>query len=95
VNFNEFLRSDCNNDTIVNIADGVYGLNYLFQSGPDPFCDDACDSNDDGLIDASDMIYIFNYQFIEGPAPQPPFPVADLDPTPGDGLGCNGDADNI
>ena len=95
VNFNPFLRSDCNNDALVNIADGVYGLNYLFQSGPVPVCDDACDSNDDGSIDASDMIYIFNYQFLEGPAPQAPFPVADLDPTTGDGLGCNGDADDL
>jgi hypothetical protein len=95
INFNPFLRSDCNNDALVNIADGVYGLNYLFQGGPDPFCDDACDSNDDGVIDASDMIYVFNYQFLDGPAPQAPFPVADLDPTPGDGIGCNGDADDI
>lgn len=95
VNFNPFLRSDCNDDAIVNIADGVYGLNFLFQGGPAPNCDDACDSNDDASIDASDMIYIFNYQFIDGPAPQAPFPVADLDPTPGDGLGCNGDADDL
>lgn len=95
VNFNPFVRSDCNSDAIVNIADGVYALNFLFQGGPDPVCDDSCDSNDDGSIDAADAIYIFNYQFLEGPAPQAPFPAADLDPTPGDGLGCNGDADDI
>jgi hypothetical protein len=95
VNFNPFLRSDCNSDSIVNIADGIYALNFLFQGGPAPVCDDACDSNDDGSIDAADAIYVFNYQFLEGPAPQAPFPVADLDPTTGDGLGCNGDADDI
>ena len=95
VNFNQFLRSDCNNDGTVNIADGVYGINYLFQGGADPVCDDACDSNDDGAIDAADMIYIFNYRFLEGPAPLAPFPSADLDPTPGDGLGCDGDADDL
>ncbi|NCG13106.1 MAG: hypothetical protein GWP38_07160, partial [Planctomycetia bacterium] len=54
-----------------------------------------CDSNDDGSIDAADMIYIFNYRFLEGPAPLAPFPAADLDPTPGDGLGCDGDADDL
>ena len=95
VNYNVFLRSDCNNDAIVNIADGVFGLNFLFQGGPDPTCDDACDSNDDGAIDSSDMIFIFNYRFLEGAAPLAPFPVADLDPTNGDGLGCDGDADDI
>ena len=95
VNFNQFLRSDCNNDGTVNIADGVYGINYLFQGGAAPACNDACDSNDDGAIDAADMIYIFNYRFLEGPAPLAPFPSADLDPTPGDGLGCDGDADDI
>jgi hypothetical protein len=95
VNFKQFLRSDCNNDAVVNIADGVYGLNYLFQGGPNPTCDDACDSNDDSSIDAADMIYIFNYQFLDGPAPLAPFPTADVDPTQGDGLGCDGDADDL
>jgi hypothetical protein len=95
VNFNQFLRSDCNSDGTVNIADGVYGINYLFQGGAVPVCADACDSNDDGSIDAADMIYIFNYRFLEGPAPLAPFPAADLDPTPGDGLGCDGDADDL
>ena len=95
VNFNSFVRGDCNNDSTVNIADGIYGINYLFQMGPEPTCDDACDSNDDGGIDASDCIYIFNYRFLDGPAPEAPFPGSDLDPTPGDGLGCDGDADDI
>ena len=41
------------------------------------------------------MIYIFNYRFLEGAAPLAPFPVAALDPTNGDGLGCDGAADDI
>ena len=95
MDYKEFIRSDCNNDNLVNIADGVYGLNYLFQGGPAPTCDDACDSNDDATIDAADMIYIFNYQFLDGPAPTAPFPAAGLDPSIGDGLGCDGDADDL
>ena len=95
VNFNVFLRSDCNSDNLVNIADGIYLLNFLFQGGPAPTCDDACDSDDDADLAVNDAIYIFNYQFNEGPAPTAPFPVADLDPTPGDGLGCDGDADDL
>ncbi len=94
VNFNTFLRGDCNHDVIVNIADGVFELNFLFQGGPSPFCDDACDSNDDSSIEVADAIYIFNYQFLDGPAPLAPFPTADIDATTGDGLGCNNDADS-
>ena len=95
VNFNPFIRGDCNSDSVVNIADGINLINYLFQLGTEPDCDDACDSNDDGALDASDAIYCFNYRFLDGPAPMAPFPGADLDPTPGDGLGCNGDADDL
>lgn len=96
VNFNEFVRGDCNDDGgTVNIADGIYLLNNLFQMGPDPVCDDACDSNDDALLDSTDAIYIFNYRFLEGPAPAAPFPTSGLDPTQGDGIGCNGDADDL
>ncbi len=95
VNFNPFLRADCNSDDDVNIADGIYLVNHLFQGGPVPTCNDACDTNDDGSLDAADAIYIFNYRFLDGPAPMAPFPAADLDPTPGDGLGCNGDADDL
>lgn len=95
VNFNPFIRGECNNDGIINIADGIYLLQALFLSGPPPVCDDACDFNDDGLLDSTDAIQVFNYQFLDGPAPLAPFPAAGLDPTTGDGLGCNGDADDI
>ena len=90
-----FRRGDCGGDGSVGIADAILQLAILFGPAVPLVCADACDSNDDGSIDASDMIYIFNYQFLEGPAPQAPFPVADLDPTTGDGLGCNGDADDL
>lgn len=95
VNYNEFVRGNCNGDSAVNIADGIYAINYLFLSGPAPDCDDACDSNDDGAIDATDAIYTFNYRFLDGPMPVAPFPASGLDPTNGDGLGCNGDADDL
>ncbi|MFN0057773.1 MAG: hypothetical protein ACKVX7_04885 [Planctomycetota bacterium] len=86
-----FVRSDCNADTTIDIADGIYLMNYLFAGGPDPTCDDACDSNDDAQIDVSDAIYVWNYALLAGPAPLAPFPLAGPDPTAGDGLGCSGD----
>jgi hypothetical protein len=95
VNFNSFTRGNCNNDGTVNVADGIYLLNYLFQGGAAPACADACDTDDDADIGVPDAISIFNYQFLDGPAPAAPFPAAGLDPTTGDGLGCDGDADDL
>lgn len=94
LNFNSFIRSDCNADSVIDIADGVYLINFLFGDGPAPVCDDACDSNDDSDLNVADSIYVWNYALLDGPAPLAPFPAAGLDPTTGDGLGCNGDADD-
>ncbi len=69
-----FLRSDCNDDGQLDIADGIYVLNFLFLEGPAAGCLGACDSNADGSLDQSDAIYIFNYQFLDGPPPPAPFP---------------------
>ena len=68
------VRGDANDDAAVNIADGIWMLNELFQGGPGGDCDSANDANDDGNYDASDAIFIFNYQFLNGPAPSAPFP---------------------
>lgn len=95
VNFNPFVRGDCNIDSMVDIADGISILSYLFQGFSTPACKDACDLNDDGFIDTSDAIYTFSYQFVEGAPPMAPFPDPGFDPTTGDGLGCNGDADDL
>ncbi len=97
IELNPFLRGNCNGaGNNINIADGIFLLNFLFQMGPEPSCGDACDVNDDAMLDASDAIYIFNFQFVEGaPPPFAPFPDIGIDLTPGDGLGCNGDVDDL
>lgn len=94
LNFNSFVRADCNSDLQIDIADGVYLINFLFGGGPVPTCDDACDSNDDADLNVADAIYIWNYALLAGPSPLAPFPTAGIDPTTGDGLGCNGDAND-
>ena len=70
----DFIRGDCNDDGAVDIADGIFTLNAIFQGGPEGVCGLACDANDDGMIDSSDAIYAFNYQFLDGPPPPAPFP---------------------
>ena len=69
-----FIRGDCNDDGLVNLADGIYLINAMFLGGPALHCDAACDANGDGLLDSSDAIYIWNYRFLDGPPPPAPFP---------------------
>ena len=80
-------RADANADSLVNIADPIWVLNYLFQAGDPPPCLDTGDSNDDGGIDVSDPIYTIGWLFTDGPEPPPPFMVCGPDPTP-DALDC-------
>jgi hypothetical protein len=62
-------RGDVNKDGIIDVADVMYLINYLFIGGsaPDPMwlgdatCDDA--------VDVADVMYLINYLFIGGSAP--------------------------
>lgn len=79
-----FVRGDCNDDGAVNIADGIWALNAMFQGGPPVTCAEACDAQDDGLSgDISDAMYIFNYRLFDGPTPPAPFPACGTDANPG------------
>ena len=84
----QFVRTDCNSDGGVSIADPIFLLTYLFIAGPDSPCFAACDFGDDGALDISDAISSLSYQFVSGPAPLAPFPDCDVDPTPGGPLDC-------
>jgi len=86
----EFERGDANTDGMVNIADGVTALEYLFVGGVG-YCLDAMDTNDDGDVDISDPISLINYLFASGPVPPAPFGACGEDPTP-DNLGCSSHA---
>ena len=83
----EFIRSDCNLDEKVNIADAAAMLGAQFQNlvvG----CQDACDANDDGKVNLADTVFTLNYLFKSGDLPPDPGPmVAGPDPT-ADELGC-------
>jgi len=85
-----FVRCDSNDDQMLDVADPVYTLNYLFQGGPTPNCQDAGDCNDDGLLDISDVIFTLAYIFSTGNPPPAPYPDCGVDGTPGDALQCVG-----
>ncbi|MGE3966492.1 MAG: dockerin type I repeat-containing protein, partial [Planctomycetota bacterium] len=93
-----FIRGDSNGDGAVNVADPVYALNYLFNSGPQT-CIDAMDVNDDGTVNIADGVAVLAFLFSGGVEPESPHPACGQDPTtddpglptPGE-LGCDASA---
>ncbi|MBI4600868.1 MAG: HYR domain-containing protein, partial [Planctomycetes bacterium] len=69
-----FIRSDANQDSLLDIADPVFTIMALFGGGRMPMCEKSADANDDGRLDLSDAVYSINYQFRGGPRPPPPAP---------------------
>jgi hypothetical protein len=62
-------RGDPNGDGIINSADVVFLLSYLFIDGPapDPLCTGDCTC--DGVINSADVVFLLSYLFIDGPPP--------------------------
>ncbi len=83
----QFSRADANADGDLNITDGIFVLNFLFNGGPTPTCMDAADANDDGAVNITDGIYTLNFLFTGGPDPRAPFPGCGTDGTE-DPLDC-------
>jgi hypothetical protein len=67
--FTIFLAGDANSDEVVNSADVVYLINYLFIGGPVPIPLESGDCNLDGVVNSADVVYLINYLFIGGPPP--------------------------
>lgn len=65
----EWRRGDANGDLALNLADAVYLLKYLFQSGTPPPCLEFADFNEDSKITISDPAALLNYLFVGGKAP--------------------------
>ena len=55
----------------INISDLVFLVDYMFNSGPVPYCDEEIDVNASSDIDIADLIYMVSYMFDDpsGPAP--------------------------
>lgn len=66
------LHGDANASGIIDAADVVYLINYLYIHGPEPIPLEAGDVNCDGKIDAADVVYLINYLYINGPPPCDP-----------------------
>jgi len=64
------MAGDANGDSVVDVADVVYEINYLFIDGPPPVVYECGDPNVDCKINAADVVYLINYLFIGGPDPE-------------------------
>jgi hypothetical protein len=66
------LRGDANHDEVIDVADVVLLINYLFIGGPAPEILETGDANCDEGIDIADVVDLLNYLFINGPPPCEP-----------------------
>jgi hypothetical protein len=83
-----FKRGLVNDDTRIDISDGIVIFSFLFLGKDRPVCSKAADTNDDGRFDLSDGISLLSYLFLGSEPPRPPFVECGDDPTP-DALTCD------
>ncbi len=67
--FPTYVFGDGTGDAVVDVADVVFLINYLYRGGgaPNPYGRGDC--NRDCQIDVADVIYLINYLYRAGPAP--------------------------
>lgn len=68
------IRGNVDNDTgdLIDISDLVYLVDFMFNGGPAPVCEDEADIDGSGgpsPIDIADLVYLVDYMFNEGPEP--------------------------
>ncbi|MFQ5653184.1 MAG: hypothetical protein ACE5GW_00460 [Planctomycetota bacterium] len=71
---------------MLQLADAITLLAYLFTSGQVPVCLDAADANDDSFVDVTDTMQILSGLYGGSPPPAP-YPGCGPDPTL-DGVLC-------
>jgi hypothetical protein len=69
-----FRRGDANADSVTDISDPVFILQWTFANGSAPPCLDAADTNDDEKLDISDPIFLLLFLFQGGLTPPAPGP---------------------
>jgi len=67
--FPTYVFGDCTGDGIVDLADVVYEISFLYKGGPAPNPYGKGDVNRDCLIDMGDVVYMITYVYKNGPAP--------------------------
>ncbi|MDH4035725.1 MAG: dockerin type I repeat-containing protein, partial [candidate division Zixibacteria bacterium] len=73
------VSGDVNSDGLVDIADLVYMVSFLFTGGPPPPFDLAADLDGSCTVDIADLVYLVDYMFSGGPEPLAPCGGNDVD----------------
>ena len=60
---------DCDPEEMIEVADLIALVDFMFDSGPTPGCFDEADINADVAITISDLVYLVDYMFTGGPEP--------------------------
>ena len=64
-----FVRGDANADGIINVADIVYLVNYLYRGGSEPSPAESGDATCDGVVNVADIVFLVNYLYRGGDPP--------------------------
>jgi hypothetical protein len=70
--FSVYQSGDANADGLVDLADAIRILNYLYKSGEEPDPLESGNANADEIIDIGDAVWLLNYLFKSGPSPRCP-----------------------
>jgi len=69
IHVHESFCGDCSGDELIDLADVVYLITYLYKQGPAPEPECRGDTNCDGLVDVGDVVLLVSYLFKFGSAP--------------------------
>jgi len=65
----DFVRGDANGDGLIDLADIVHLVNYLYRNGDPPSPLESGDADCDGIVDVADVVYLVNYLYRSGDPP--------------------------
>lgn len=63
------IRGDVDGSGLINIADVIWLVDYIFFGGAPPPCIEEGDVNGDGAINIADVVFLVDYIFFGGPSP--------------------------
>ena len=58
------MRGDATGDGLIDVADVLYLINYLFLGTSAPCPMEAGDATCDGIVDVADVLFLINYLFL-------------------------------
>ena len=67
--FYVFASGDATNDGVVDVADVVHIINYLYREDVSPDPPESGDASCDGIVNVSDIVWLISYLYKSGPAP--------------------------